>query len=365
MKIHYAAIFIAMTCAVSSFGRIGDTKQEISDRLFGKTPHAYVYNSREDRLREALELPYKYKILMFPAGSENFFIFKNPTSGTTAQGDTITQHELYGWELHIVFHRGRSVMEFYRRHTDAMTVEELAQLMQTVPQSKTNAKWEFITQTYINKQWQFNLKEGTIENKTLHGSELKDILPASPNKFVYVEVPDAVKFDGAYKTSLAFDMLTIEGRKANEQYRNYVERNAKQKAAKTSKNKNVKKSAPAKINTFAERVYRLTTQSFYNPQSGAMSVFEYYIPDVYIGGRANIRYDKTIQITVPVPRQSETAFGYTYQTQDKAVRALLYTNAVLFIDAEFDKQLREYMDGLYTKQQKVREEEAKESVANF
>ena len=364
MKTRLFTIWLAAVCAAAS-ARIGDTKQEISDRLFGKTPHAYVYNSREDRLREALELPYKHKILMFPAGAENFFVFKNPTSGTTAQGDTITQHELYGWELHIVFYRGKSVLEFYRRHTDPMTMEELAELMEIAPQSKTKSKWRFVPEIFINKQWVYNFKNGAVENKTLRGTSLKEILPPAPNKFVYVEVPEAIKNDGAYKTSLVFDMLTIEGRKANETYRNYVEKNVKQKAAKTAKSKTVKKTAPAKINAFAERVFRLTTQAFYDPQSGAMSVLEYYIPDVYIGGRAPVRYDKTIQITVNVPRQAGTAFGYTYQTEDKSVRALLYTNAVLFVDSEFDKQLREYIDGLYVKQQKIREDEAKESVANF
>jgi len=113
------------------------------------------------------------------------------------------------------------------------------------------------------------------------------------------------------------------------------------------------------------RVYRGTTQSFYDSTTGKMSMIEYLIPDIEFGNRAPVRYDKTVQITTSIPRQDGTAFGYTYETEDKSIRATLYQNGILFIDAKFDQNLRLYMEELYLKQSRLRSEKAKQSISNF
>ena len=362
----FAILGLSLSTILPTFARIGETKQEIADRLFAKTQHAYVYNSREDRLRETLELPYKYKIMMFPDGTENFFLFKNATIGTSSQGDTISQHELYGWELHLVFYQGKSVMEFYRRHTDPLSVEEVEELMKIASTKASKGNWQKIGFTPIIKQWNFEHKNGFVVNKNnTQPKTLRDILPESTHRFVYVEIPDDVQNDGHFKTSLVSDLLTIENRQANEKYRNYVAQQTKQKAAKTAKNKKARTNAPTKINVFPMRIYKGTTQSFYDSTTGKMSMIEYLIPDIEFGNRAPIRYDKTIQITTPIPRQDGTAFGYTYETEDKTIRATLYQNGILFIDAKFDQNLRLYMEELYLKQSRLRTEKAKQSISNF
>ena len=94
-------------------------------------------------------------------------------------------------------------------------------------------------------------------------------------------------------------------------------------------------------------------------------MIEYLIPDIEFGNRAPVRYDKTVQITTSIPRQDGTAFGYTYETEDKSIRATLYQNGILFIDAKFDQNLRLYMEELYLKQSRLRSEKAKQSISNF
>ncbi len=359
-------VVLSAVLAGSVYARIGDTKREIGDRMFAKTQHAYVYTSREDRLREALELPYKHKILLFPSDTENFFLYKKASTQQSTQGDTIQQHELYGWELHIVCQNGKSVMEFYRRQGDPMTVEELAELMQTVKASKTQSQWRFVDDVFVSREWKLNFKNDKLSNKTVGVSKnLVDILPVSNNRFIYVEIPEAVLNDGSYKTSLCFDLMTIESRKANAKYRDYIGKQVQMKAAKTSKNKKERQNAPAKVNEFKGNSHRGITQSLYNPQTGDITIVECSIPDVFLGDRAPIRYDKSIQILSYLPKQEGTAFGYIYETEDKSVRAMLYKGAILFIDAEFDKSLRAYMDELYKKQSSRRVMEAQNSISHF
>ncbi len=362
----FAILGLTLSTILPMFARIGETKQEIADRMFAKTPHAYLYTSKEDRLREALELPYKNKMLMFPDGTENFFLFKKDNDGVTNQGDTITQNELYGWELHLVFYKGKSVMEFYRRHTDPMTVEEIEELMKVVASKSSNGKWRTVGFTPVIKKWDLELKDGVVTNSTLvQGKTLRDIIPQTYRRFVYVEVPEDVLNDGHFKTTLTADLLTIENRKANEKYRNYVAKQVKQKAAKTSKNKKTRQSAPAKINVFSTPLYQRVSQPFFDPTSKKMSIMEFLIPNIEFGNQALVRYDKSIQMTTSIPTQDGTAFGYTYETEDNAIRAVLYQNGILFIDTKFDQNLRLYIEELYIKQSNIRSSAAKQSISNF
>ena len=72
-----------------------------------------------------------------------------------------------------------------------------------------------------------------------------------------------------------------------------------------------------------------------------------------------------MRLSMSIPNQPDTAFGYSYETSDGKVRAKIYRNAVLFFDANFDKQLRQYMEDLYKQQSEKRIEDAKESISKF
>ena len=66
-----------------------------------------------------------------------------------------------------------------------------------------------------------------------------------------------------------------------------------------------------------------------------------------------------------IPQKPYTSFGYDYELSDGSVRAKLFRNAVLFFDAGFDRQMRNYMESLYKEQQAEREKEAKASLSLF
>jgi len=70
-------------------------------------------------------------------------------------------------------------------------------------------------------------------------------------------------------------------------------------------------------------------------------------------------------MTCGIPLQPNTCVGYNYELSDGSVRATVYNNAVLFIDASYDKKMRAYMEKLYDKQSEKRREEALKSIDKF
>ena len=367
MKLHTAlftgAIFAIS--AMSAFARIGETKQELANRMFAKTQRAYLYNSKEDKLREFLELPYKNKCLLFPDNIEHYFLYKNANSTTSAQGDTIAQHDLYGWEIHIVTHKGKSVMEFYRRHGDPMTVEELEFLMTSVAKKNSDSKWTYAGNVSVIKQWSYENVDGVLKDTSRTGKTLRDILPVSNVRFINIEIPNEVQDDPSFKLSVIGSSLVIKQREAFQKYRSHVDKKAKERSAKTAKNPKTRQAAPQKINAFKGSALRTTTQTVYDAQKKSFSVITYPVFDVDIGNTIPPSFDKSIQMNTFIPIQKDTAFGYTYETADKKIRAFIYKNAVLFIDAEFDKSIRSYMEELFTKQKRIREVQAETSTNAF
>ena len=64
----FAALSIAALFApAASHAKIGETRSDIEGRLLSKSGGAaYAYDSREDRYREAMELPYVNLFLTMP-----------------------------------------------------------------------------------------------------------------------------------------------------------------------------------------------------------------------------------------------------------------------------------------------------------
>ena len=179
-----------LSCATAS-ARIGEVRAALEARLMSKSDGAYHYDTKEERLREAMELPYRNLFLIMPKNTEQRFYFKRATSSLSLDSDTIQQHDLFGWELHICFANNKSAMEFYRRHGDPMTAEELEALMQSIASSK-NAKWKRCPYITPTRRWDVELKSGKLtiadtENDTK--KPLSEILPENPWRFIYLEVP--------------------------------------------------------------------------------------------------------------------------------------------------------------------------------
>lgn len=361
-----------LSCATAS-ARIGEVRAALEARLMSKSDGAYHYDTKEERLREAMELPYRNLFLIMPKNTEQRFYFKRATSGLSLDSDTIQQHDLFGWELHICFANNKSAMEFYRRHGDPMTAEELEALMQSIASSK-NAKWKRCPYITPTRRWDVELKSGKLtiadtENDTK--KPLSEILPENPWRFIYLEVPADIISSSHYKQSIAFSMLEDYQRIAYEKYRDLIAKQSAIAAAKTAKPNSRKKanvSIPPKVNKF--NAYNMREfESFIQTQdvkleNGKMAVVKYQMKDVLVGG-AKVNRSKDVQITMGIPIQPETILGYDYELSDGSVRAKLYKNAVLFIDTNFDKQMRAYIENVYKQQSDIRKNEAKASISRF
>ena len=67
----------------------------------------------------------------------------------------------------------------------------------------------------------------------------------------------------------------------------------------------------------------------------------------------------------PIPLQADTSVGYNYELSDGSLRALVFNNGILFIDANYDKSLRAYMEKLYDQQEQNRIDSVVESLHKF
>ena len=132
------------TAALSplAHSRIGEAKNAIESRLNSKVNGAYQYSAIEDKMREVMELPYKKMFVIFPSDVQTSFYFKRAEATQSVNADTIQQHDLFGWELNLITQDNKSVLEFYRRHGDPMTVEELKGLMNSIASMRDGAYWK-------------------------------------------------------------------------------------------------------------------------------------------------------------------------------------------------------------------------------
>lgn len=367
--------------------RIGEAKNAIESRLNSKVNGAYQYSAIEDKMREVMELPYKKMFVIFPSDVQTSFYFKRAEATQSVNADTIQQHDLFGWELNLITQDNKSVLEFYRRHGDPMTVEELKGLMNSIASMRDGAYWKKNEYVPVSQQWEIGVKNGKIvqmlrdkDGKLTPAGELKDldeILPMSNTRFIYIDVPPAVQSLVNYNQSIPFKYMEQEQRAAYEKYRNYVEKQSAYSAAKTaapSKRNSAKKGdqkiTVKRVNPADAYTFRGIESTFCDIESSLkdgnkLSIIKYSLPDVLFGGKPIAKIEKEVRLTENIPQQPDTAFGYDYELSDGSVRAKLFRNAVLFFDVGFDRQMRNYMESLYKEQQAEREKEAKTSLNLF
>lgn len=371
----FAALSIAALSAPAvSHAKIGEPRSDIEGRLLSKIGGAaYAYDSREERYREAMELPYANLFLTMPRSVFHKFYYKRADSASATNSDTIQQHDLFGWEIHIGYNNDVSAMEFYRRHGDPITAEELEALMESVAGSK-NSKWKKTTYVPVSRRWDIEFKNGAIklaEADPDGKKALREILPENPNRFVYIELPEDVAGSTNYGQSLQFQIMEAYQRAAYEKYRKLVEKQSTTSAAKTARANSKKAAAapPPKINKFGDYNMRDFESLFQPAGSGSAndsaSIVKYKMKDVVVGGSARQNRTKNVQITYTLPQQPETMLGYDYELADGSVRVKLYYNGVLFVDSAFDKAMRANLEQSYKKQAEKRAAEAKESVGKF
>ncbi|CDE83502.1 putative uncharacterized protein [Coraliomargarita sp. CAG:312] len=389
-SLFFRALAVATATAALSplaHSRIGEAKNAIESRLNSKVNGAYQYSAIEDKMREVMELPYKKMFVIFPSDVQTSFYFKRAEATQSVNADTIQQHDLFGWELNLITQDNKSVLEFYRRHGDPMTVEELKGLMNSIASMRDGAYWKKNEYVPVSQQWEIGVKNGKIvqmlrdkDGKLTPAGELKDldeILPMSNTRFIYIDVPPAVQSLVNYNQSIPFKYMEQEQRAAYEKYRNYVEKQSAYSAAKTaapSKRNSAKKGdqkiTVKRVNPADAYTFRGIESTFCDIESSLkdgnkLSIIKYSLPDVLFGGKPIAKIEKEVRLTENIPQQPDTAFGYDYELSDGSVRAKLFRNAVLFFDAGFDRQMRNYMESLYKEQQAEREKEAKTSLNLF
>ncbi len=389
-SLFFRALAVATATAALSplaHSRIGEAKNAIESRLNSKVNGAYQYSAIEDKMREVMEMPYKKMFVIFPSDVQTSFYFKRAEATQSVNADTIQQHDLFGWELNLITQDNKSVLEFYRRHGDPMTVEELKGLMNSIASMRDGAYWKKNEYVPVSQQWEIGVKNGKIvqmlrdkDGKLTPAGELKDldeILPMSNTRFIYIDVPPAVQSLVNYNQSIPFKYMEQEQRAAYEKYRNYVEKQSAYSAAKTaapSKRNSAKKGdqkiTVKRVNPADAYTFRGIESTFCDIESSLkdgnkLSIIKYSLPDVLFGGKPIAKIEKEVRLTENIPQQPDTAFGYDYELSDGSVRAKLFRNAVLFFDAGFDRQMRNYMESLYKEQQAEREKEAKASLNLF
>lgn len=369
MKRFFPTLLAAALSASPLFARIGETKNDMQSRMLTKTGGAYAYTSKEERLRETLELPYKHVFLLMPKDAQNFFFFKRADAATSTASDVVQQHDLYGWELHVCFDGANSALETYRRHGEPLSVEELAALFDAQTAGKDGVFWRRSDFTETLKSWRVASPEKTPDGKP---KSVADILPQSASRPIFVEIPQDVKNSADYGQSIQAQIMEFEQRNAYDAYRKYVARQSAISAAKTapsSAGKGKKNVAPAgnssvrKVNPFdggTQKYVEIDSES-----GGETLRTAYLLRDVFYGGSLPQTPTKEVRIQMKIPLRPDTAFGYDFETSDGKLRAKLFKKGVLFVSTKFDSELRKYMESLYESQSAERAESARESTLKF
>lgn len=328
--------------------RVGENKKDIEKRFNSRLNGAYKYPF-EESLREALELPYNKLFWIQPEGTLNSFYFKRADSALSTRADVLNQRELYGWEIHIAYLNDVSVLEFYQRYGDPMTFAEAVVLMDRMAQGREGVKWQKAElKLYVPEN--SKLKEASESLKSIVG-----ILPRNNERYIEFKIPDEVLNSGKFDTTLLALILQDEKRATFENYSQILEEAKKYSDAKTSAgNASKTKGSTRAVSAMEDVVSRKSVIPF-------VGTSENFV----LGGVPKKNRTKEVCVMGPIPLQADTSVGYNYELSDGSLRALVFNNGILFIDANYDKSLRAYMEKLYEQQEQNRIDSVVESLHKF
>lgn len=328
--------------------RIGENKREIEMRLNSRNDGAYQYTI-EESLREALELPYSQIFWIQPLGSFNSFYFKRADSLLSTRADVSNQRELYGWELHIAYLKNISVLEFYQRYGDPMTFAEAMVLMDRMAKTKENVVWK---RSEIKNYIPENLK---LKDASPSINALVNILPKNNERFIELKIPNDVLNQSNFNASLLSLILQDETRATFENYSRILDEYKRYSDAKTSIGTASKSKGSTKSVSAQEEI---VTRKTVIPFVGNSNNFVF-------GGFPKKNRTKDVMVVGTIPLQADTAVGYNFELSDGSMRAKVFNNGILFIDTNYDKALREYMETLYNQQEQKRIDAVVESLDKF
>ncbi len=361
---------IASTSALSLLqARIGESKNTMEGRMLSKGAGAIEYAQKELKEREMLELPYKNLFLLMPKNAQHGFYYKRPDGRPTTPQDIAKQDDMHVWETHACYNNGSSVMEFYRRRGEHITLEEVAALLKLM--DPENKKWEkhydidsipifstagndiyfseYFREQFAEKPLLASEKPKNDEPEIWKTSKYADIyklIPKTRTRYILMNDPSTQ----SYATQTLQDkILYEESKKAFDAYM------VKYPADKTAVKK--KEDAEKKKREEDNKKER-GSGTYINTSSSSKQSLPYgNIPRPII--------DKVARLYMHIPTEPDTALGYHLKLSDDSIRVKFYSDAILFIDSKFDKEIRAKMEEMFTEQAKTREDEAQKSISYF
>lgn len=122
------SFILLFVCLDSVQARIGETRSTLEGRLLQDRTAIKVPERKMRALINHQTVPYRHLLMYFPENAEQVLYYK-PASDEKAEMDDLDTEFPRGWMLHVVFYKGRSVFEAYRRNGSKVNRHEQSGLL--------------------------------------------------------------------------------------------------------------------------------------------------------------------------------------------------------------------------------------------
>ncbi|WOO39793.1 hypothetical protein [Rubellicoccus peritrichatus] len=134
LKLLTYLLFLSL-CLGEAQARIGESRSTLEGRLLKDRQAIKVSSRKLPGLIEHKSVPYRRFLEYFPESAEHMVYYK-PAEGEQASTDDLDVTFPDGWMLHVVYYKGRSVFEAYRRNGAGINrYEESGLLLRTKGES--------------------------------------------------------------------------------------------------------------------------------------------------------------------------------------------------------------------------------------
>jgi hypothetical protein len=122
-----ACIGVLLALGVTVEGRVGETREALEARLLAaEGARAYPRSANEAKMRD---MPYVGMMRLFPAELE-LVVYHKTADGTRASAMKMRDERFpAGWDFHVFYARGVSVLEVYRRNGADLSAAEVERLL--------------------------------------------------------------------------------------------------------------------------------------------------------------------------------------------------------------------------------------------
>lgn len=129
----WAVMLVVITgsvfCGPLAEGRIGETKQQFEERVLNNRTMIRYPDDVVERKIAHRDVPYRQLYEFMPASIEHRVYFKRAEAEPASQSDLRDEEYPPGWDLHVIYHQGRIVVEGYRRNGARLSEPEFNGLL--------------------------------------------------------------------------------------------------------------------------------------------------------------------------------------------------------------------------------------------